>query len=182
MDFPNSDFWNYSSQLWTLPNVENQCLLLQNQHELNVNLILFCCWTGDQGYSLNRDDIETLLGTASSWENVIKPLRDTRRMMKQNLLAMPAEIADQTLENISEMELNTERMEQLALEKAIPLTQLSHSDSSHVECALLNIRCYLASLPDGPDSEQLNGELNQLLTDIFQDAEAVQIAMMSSMA
>jgi len=96
MNFPNSEFWNYSTQIWTLPDVESLCLELQNNYDINVNLILYCCWVGDKNLNLNDDDLQILLDTIQPWQTMIKPLRDSRKMMQQHLIAMPANMVNQT--------------------------------------------------------------------------------------
>ena len=182
MEFPTSEFWNYSSQMWSLPEVENTCLDLQNQHDLNVNLLLFCCWTGEQQSRLDEKQIKTLIEAAEPWETVIKPLRSSRNVMKQQLIAMPAELIDQTLKNITEMELNAERMQQMSLEKSISPEEFSDCDSeSVIECSLVNLKCYIDQL-NLQSAEGIDAQLGQLLNHLYQDEEAVQMAMMSCMA
>ncbi len=182
MEFPTSEFWNYSNQIWSLPEVENNCLELQNQHDLNVNLLLYCCWLGDKQLRLDNEQIKTLISAAEPWETVIKPLRCSRNMMKQHLIAMPADLIDQTIKNISEMELNAERMEQMSLEKALNLVQLTTSDGeSIIECSLHNLKCYVEYMGE-QSAESIDSQLGQLLNNLYQDEEAVQIALMSCMA
>ncbi|VAW58316.1 hypothetical protein MNBD_GAMMA08-2651 [hydrothermal vent metagenome] len=179
MDFPKSEFWNYSTQIWTLPNVESLCLELQNDHDINVNLMLYCCWVGDKNLNLNDDDLQILLDTIQPWQTMIKPLRDSRKLMQQHLIAMPANMIDQTLENISEMELNAEHMAQLALEKALKPEKISPcKNQSHIECSLSNIKIYVGSLSNIASIDEIMPQISQLLTAIFQDEEAVQMAMM----
>ncbi len=182
MEFPTSEFWNYSRQIWALPAIEDSCIRLQNEHGLNVNLLLFCCWTGEQQICLTDDHIQCLLEAAESWETVIKPLRESRIMMKQNLIAMPADIVEQTLMNISDMELNAEHMEQMSLEKSLPIKEFDRCDASGVECSLNNLNTYLKSLALKDSGAELNNQLSQLLSHISGDEEAVQMAMMSAMA
>ncbi len=180
MNFPKSEFWNYSTQIWTLPNVESICLELQNEHDINVNLMLYCCWVGDKNLSLNDDDLQILLDTIQPWQTMIKPLRDSRKMMQQHLIAMPANMIDQTLENISEMELNAEHMAQLALEKNLKPEKISACENlSNIECSLSNIKTYVGSLSDIASVDEIMPQISQLLTAVFQDEEAVQMAMMS---
>lgn len=180
MDYPNSEFWNYSTQIWTLPGLETTCLELQNKHEVNVNILLYCCWTGDKNLSINDDDLQMLLDTTQPWQTIIKPLRDSRKMMKQSLLAMPSKMVDQTLKNINEMELNAEHMEQLALEKTLNLSSISPcSNQSNIECSLTNLMTYLSSIESISSSDDLMRQLSELLNAIYQDEEAVQLALMS---
>jgi len=179
MNFPNSEFWNYSSQIWKLPDVENICLELQNNYDINVNLILYCCWVGDKNLNLNDDDLQILLDTIQPWQTMIKPLRDSRKMMQQQLIAMPANMLDQTIENISEMELNAEHMSQLALEKALKPEKISPCENlNNIECSLSNIKTYIGSLNNIESIDEIMPQISQLLTAIFQDEEAVQMAMM----
>jgi len=181
MDFPNSELWNYSTQIWTLPEVKVICLALQNNYDANVNILLYCCWVGDKNLSLNDDDIQSLLDSIQPWQTIIKPLRDSRKMMQQHLIAMPANMVDQTVANMSEMELNAEHMSQLAIEKTLKPEMISHcSDQSNIECSLSNIKTYLNSLDGIASADEIMPQISQLLTAVFQDEEAVQMAMMSS--
>ena len=181
MDFPTSELWNYSTQIWTLPEVESICLDLQDNYDTNVNMLLYCCWTGDKNLSLNDDDIQSLLDTVQPWQTIIKPLRDSRKMMKQQLIALPANMIDQTVSNITEMEINAEHMTQLALEKALRPEKISPCvDQNSIECSLNNIKTYINSLDNNSSIDKIMPQISQLLTAIFQDEEAVQMAMMSS--
>jgi len=181
MDFPNSELWNYSTQIWTLPQVEAICLDLQNDYHANVNMLLYCCWLGDKNLSFNDDDLQTLLDTIQPWQIMIKPLRDSRKMMKQHIIAMPADMVEQTIANISEMELNAEHMSQLALEKALKLEEFSPcTNLNNIECALCNIKTYTNSLDSLSSVNEIMPQTSQLLVAVFQDEEAVQMAMMSN--
>lgn len=181
MDYPNSEFWNFSTQTWMLPDIEKVCLDLQNEFDVNVNILLYCCWIGNKKLSINDDDLQMLLDTTQPWQTIIKPLRDSRKMMKQSLLAMPSEMVDQTLNNINEMVLNTEHMEQLALEKTLNLANVSPcSSQSSIECSLTNLVTYLSSIEKISSTENLMPQLSELLNAIYQDEEAVQLALMSS--
>lgn len=180
MDFPTSELWNYSTQIWTLPDVETICLDLQDNYDANVNMLLYCCWIGDKNLSLNDDDLQALLDTVQPWQTIIKPLRDSRKMMKQQLIALPSSMIDQTVSNITEMELNAEHMTQLALEKVLRPEQISPCvDQNGIECSLSNIKTYINSLDNISSDDKIMPQISQLLTAIFQDEEAVQMAMMS---
>lgn len=180
MDFPTSELWNYSTQIWTLPEVETICLDLQDNYDANVNMLLYCCWIGDKNLSLNDDDLQALLDTVQPWQTIIKPLRDSRKMMKQQLIALPSSLIDQTVSNITEMEVNAEHMTQLALEKVLRPEKISPCiEQSAIECSLNNIKTYINSLDNISSPDEIMPQISQLLTAIFQDEEAVQMAMMS---
>ena len=181
MEFPNSNLWTYTTQLWALPEVEPTCLELQNIYDADVNILLYCCWIGDKNLSMNEDDMQVLLDTITPWQTMIKPLRDSRKMMQQQLIAMPSHLVEQTINNMNQMELNAEHMTQLALEKAYSTEKITPSEgASSVECSFHNIRLYLQTLESIPSIEEVIPKIGQLLTSIYQDEESVQMALMSN--
>ncbi|VAW57254.1 hypothetical protein MNBD_GAMMA07-1351 [hydrothermal vent metagenome] len=180
MDFPNSEFWNYSAQIWSLPEVETLCLNLQNNHAINVNILLYCYWIGAKKCILNEDDIQILLDTAQPWQTIIAPLRDSRKMMQQHLVAMPANMRKQTVFNINEMEINAEHMTQIALEKALNLENITpYKNHNDIECSFNNVKIYLDSLENETTIDEITRQIIELHMAIFQDKEAVQVATMS---
>ena len=95
MKFPESEFWNFSTQIYQQADVEPACLNLQNEHQADVNILLYCCWAGERGFCLDPDDISLLIQTNKPWQrNILKPLRDARSMMKQHVIAMPADMIE----------------------------------------------------------------------------------------
>ncbi len=174
MDFPNSEFWNYSSQIWTLPQVEPLCLGLQDDFDINVNVLLYCYWVGEKKLSLNNDNIQTLIDTILPWSTIIAPLRDSRKMMRQNLIAMSSDMINQTITNINEMEINAEHMTQIALEKTLKLNQITPcSLQNKIECSNNNIKKYVDSLDNPSFLDEINQRIFDLHNAIFQDADAV---------
>lgn len=183
MEFPTSDFWSYSSQIWAMPDVETTCLELQNDFDADVNLLIFCIWLGDTRRCMNEDDLQMLLDTVKPWQTMIKPLRDSRKMMQQQMIAMPTHLIEQTISNMKEMELNAEHMAQLALEKALTHTDVQLSDElSEVECSLANLNLYLHCLEAAVNSGEATTKISQLLTAVYQDEESVQMALMNQAA
>ena len=180
MDFPNSEFWDYSTHIWTLPDVEKACLDLQNNHDINVNILMYCCWVADKNLTLNDDDIQALVDTIQPWHIIIKPLRESRKMMQQQLIAMPKDVQNQTLNDMQDMELNAEHMSQLALEKTLQIQNMTpNMELNNVECSLHNIKRYLNSLENNTSADDALPQISLLLSAIFQDEDAVQVAMMS---
>jgi len=187
MDYPNSEFWNYSTQIWTLPEVEKICLALQSHFDTDTNMLLYCCWMGDKNLHLSDDDLQTLLDTIQPWQTVIKPLRESRKLMQQQSIAMPPHLKEQAISNMNDMELNAEHMAQIALEKALKpeniasCTQQDEAQDAEVYgigCSLVNIKSYLGTLDNLDSIDEVLPQISQLLTAIFQNEEAVQMAMM----
>lgn len=182
INFPDSDFWNNSVQLFQIPEVEHQCLSLQNNYNADVNILLCCCWAGEQAIELNANDIQSLIETSQPWQTtIIKPLRDTRKLMKQNVMAIPGKMSADTIDKLREMELNAEHMAQLALEKVIKELQPSTTDDiSAIEFATQNCLRYLQQLDTVSNISDVTQNLSGLLEAIYQDNESVQVALMAS--
>lgn len=182
MKFPSSALWDFSTRTYRIPQVETACLNLQDTVNADVNIILYCCWMGEQRHALSSEQLKLLMETTDPWQNsILKPLRNARRMMKQHIIAMPAELLEQTINNMSEMEINAERMEQQALEKAIDTDSLPVDDSrSPLDISTANLSLYLQQLDGATTISDVATDLTALLDAIYQDQEAIQIALMSA--
>jgi uncharacterized protein (TIGR02444 family) len=126
--WPESAFWEYSLTLYGRPGVERACLELQRRHDLDVNLLLLCCWLGGRGIELDQSGLERARRAADSWHlEVVRPLRAIRRRLKIRLAqpepgSVPAtwpDLARRLRAGILALELDGEHLEQLALADAL---------------------------------------------------------------
>ena len=184
MKFPPSEFWSYSSDVYQHPEIEKVCLNMQNQYQADVNILLYCCWTGGKQIQLSENDIEILIKTSQPWqENILKHLRAARSTLKTSSIAIPNEQRKKTCDNICEMELNAEHMNQLALEKAINLNKRSKQktlESQH--CATNNLTLYCQQLSALPSIEQITTDLEQMISTLFMNDDSSQRATINSPA
>ncbi|MFW2374124.1 MAG: TIGR02444 family protein [Gammaproteobacteria bacterium] len=179
MNFPDSDFWNYSIQVYQIPQVEQACLGLQNTFAADVNLLLYCCWAGENKVQLSLDNIQQLITTAQPWQNIIQPLRDSRQLLKNEVTALDNRIAIETSNNLKEMELNAEHMSQLAIEKALDLTSMQQARAPSSHYASNNTALYLLQLDSVASLSEVSELLTQLLDAIYQDPETIQSTLMT---
>ena len=116
------NFWEFSGQLYSSPGVSAACLDLQNQHDIDVNLLLLCCWCGARGAELSETSLSQSIAYSRQWaEQVVKPLRQTRVWMKSN---MPSDQNQQlgfqeVRREIKTVELSAEKHQQSVLEKIV---------------------------------------------------------------
>lgn len=182
MKFPESPFWNYSSQLFQIAEVAEACLAMQNNFDADVNLLLFCCWAGDHHRQLDDTDINNLITASAPWQNaIIKPLREARKLMKNHIIAMPASLHNQTITNLNEMELNAEHMAQLNLEKTIDFKSRPANDATPIDTSARNLLVYVQTL-EKTQASDISGHITRLLKQVYGDDEMVQTAMMMAMA
>lgn len=179
MNFPDSDFWNYSVQVYQIPQVEHACLTLQNNFQADINLLLYCCWVGEHKVKLSSGNIQQLIQAVQPWQSIIQPLRDSRRLLKNEATILDNDIAKETRNNLIEMELNAEHMAQLAIEKVLDLSAMPQDDeqpTSHY--ASCNSALYLLQLSSVSSLTEVSEALQQLLDALYEDSEAIQSALM----
>ena len=119
----NSDLWEFSLKLYAEPGVAASCLSLQNRHGFDVNLVLFCIWSGFRHGELTDDLLKTALETSDRWrETVVQPLRSLRTRLKRDLAESAYSSSSEISalrERIETAELDAERIQQQELEKLI---------------------------------------------------------------
>src|SRR5215467_8805756 len=89
-DTPEADtpdeaaFWSFSLAFYGRPGVSERCLALQDEHGLDVNLVLLCCWLGWSGKGrLASADLAALDAAVAPWRSaVVERLRAVRRALK----------------------------------------------------------------------------------------------------
>jgi len=117
---PGQDFWDYSLTVYGREGVASACLALQNRHGLDVNLLLFCGWSGAQGVSLEAAELAALDELMRPWrESAVEPLRGVRRWLKGQSL-VPAASADALRERILAEEIRAEEIAQRAMASRLP--------------------------------------------------------------
>ncbi|MGI9291937.1 MAG: TIGR02444 family protein, partial [Gammaproteobacteria bacterium] len=78
--FTQHPFWTYSLRLYAQPQVQDDCLTLQDEHGLDVNLVLFCIWAGLDGPGqLTVDELNEAIARGSQWQSeVVERIRYIR--------------------------------------------------------------------------------------------------------
>ena len=83
-------FWRYSLRLYRAEGVADACLALQDRCGADVNVLLFCCWTGSRGRALSAREMRAALATVRRWQReVVLPLREARRALKRIIADLP---------------------------------------------------------------------------------------------
>lgn len=119
--FPPNPLWDYVTRLYAKENVRQACLELQDRHDLDVNILLFCCWNAASGRGkFTNNELESGLDRVAEWrQNVILRLRDLRKYLKENAEPAPSRLTGSLRHVIVESELFSEHMEVLILSEAV---------------------------------------------------------------
>ena len=128
------DFWNYSLSHYGRPGAAPLCLLLQDRHGADVNLVLFAFWLGSQRLAIRDSEaarqIEAAIG---DWHrNAVKPLRGVRRWLKNRTFPDP-DARDALRAAIQKSEIEAERLEQFVLQRLFDTASATFSISTTEE-------------------------------------------------
>lgn len=109
----DNGFWKFSLALYSRPNVREECLALQAEHSIDVNVLLFCGWVGwSKRVRLEAVDLTGIEAVVTDWHrSTVKPLRSVRQYLKGSGAGGASELRDR----VKAVELEAERVEQALL-------------------------------------------------------------------
>jgi uncharacterized protein (TIGR02444 family) len=152
-----NSFWRFSLRTYRAPGVQEACLALQERCGADINLLLFCGWTGQQGRVLESDSLRLAMAQVGSWQSdVIAPLRLVRRGLKHQLAGGPAAaLALPFRKRVAALELGLERVEQdLLSELESMLPPVAHRARPRKAIAE-SMATYMSLLAQSPGPEEL---------------------------
>lgn len=120
-DFPDHPFWDFSLKVYMTKGVGQACLGLQEAHELDVNIVLFCLWVGASGRgAMTTSEMRVVTGSVADWHaEVVRSLRSVRTRMKGGMPPAPGDLAESLRQRIQKIEIDCEHTEQLMLAASI---------------------------------------------------------------
>jgi uncharacterized protein (TIGR02444 family) len=153
-DFLPHPFWNFSLEIYSAEGVSGACLDLQERRGCDVNILLFCCWLGASGRpTLTADRLRSILAESGPWQaEIVKPLREVRRRLKDLPPDNIQGIADATRRRVADAELAAEHAEQLKLVGLYaPLADRDRPVEKRLRAAIGNLAVYALCLGVVPD-------------------------------
>lgn len=167
------DFWAFSLRVYAAPGVERACLSLQERLGLDVNVLLFCCWSAARGYGDLRDEEwRELLARSRAWQDaVVGHLRSVRVLLRDaSLLApLPPDArarAGALRGQVKALELESEAIEQALLADVLRRPPGTPPEEARVAAAGANLGAYLARLGHDADAPP-DADLAALMTAAF---------------
>jgi len=165
LEFPNAPFWDFSLRVYASEAVAPACLRLQERHDVDVNLLLYCLWLGEAGHApVDCAALDRLRRSVADWHvQVVKHLRSLRRLMKSPFPGIDADLAQALRARIQKAEIDAEHLEQIALWRAAEDLPAAEDGSRKPDIALANAAAYLGLIGarTGPeDAADLHRILN----------------------
>lgn len=78
----SDEFWRYACALYASQGVKSRCLALQDEHQLNVNLVLLCLFMDSRARCLPSSWFGQALAAIKPLDGKLQELRRTRRALK----------------------------------------------------------------------------------------------------
>jgi uncharacterized protein (TIGR02444 family) len=156
-----AEFWRFSLALYASPDVAPACIVLQDQHGIDVNVALFCCWLGANGHGrLSKAALEAADRAVAPWRHdVVERLREARRAIKA--AAVPG--SENLYTKAKAVELEAERTLQSILVAYAPAATSAHATAERLADALANLALYVGDAP----AEPLRAALRVMAVDDF---------------
>ena len=141
-------FWRFSLAIYARPGVAPACLVVQDEHGRDVNLMLFCCWLGASGRGrLDRAGLDAADRAVIGWRReVVERLRGARRAIKAG--ALPD--SDGIYAKAKAVELEAERLLQRQLAARAPAENVGMPTARRLADALANLALYIGDAPAAP--------------------------------
>lgn len=138
----DGSFWTFTLALYGKPGVAPALIGLQDRLGLDVNMLLYCCWTGADGRRLSREDLKAVEAVAESWQSeVVRPLRALRRRLKGGFPPMPADRVENYRKRVNELEIEGEHIVQNTMAQQPRGERAAAAAAAIAVCA--NLQAYL---------------------------------------
>lgn len=114
-------FWEFSLAFYSDAAVQAACLSFQDSHGGDVNVLLYLLFRARDGGSYDVAGVEAVDAGVSSWrEEVVRPLRAVRRVLKTSTFLPDGEAQEGFRNKIKKVELDAEKLQQSVLEGNAP--------------------------------------------------------------
>lgn len=176
-DFPDHPFWDFSLSVYMTKDVPPACLVIQNNHQIDVNILLFCCWLGASGRGvMTPEELERVKGAVGPWhQDVVRALRAVRSALKDGMDPAPRPLSDAMRKRIAKTEIDCEHVEQLMLAAALDLSATDgKTENQRAADAVANVDAYFGSLGLALGSDD-TAALATIVGEAFKGLEATQI-------
>lgn len=134
--------WPFAVRAYALPGVASLCLRLQDEHGLDVDVVLACLWVAAHGGALDDADLERMLAAAAPARARVLELRALRRAAGSDREHDPR--AQERYAQLQATELSAERVELSCIEATLAAVP-GPDAAAPAMLALTALRRYAAS-------------------------------------
>ena len=129
----NHAFWEYSVSRYTKGDMAPLALLLQDNHKVNVNVLLLICWCLENNVIINLPQLKAVIAASASTEERLKQHREKRKA------ASPEKGGEQTAYDVLKaQELELERQQQQDIVGAFNEQAVTHLGQQTLSANVFN--------------------------------------------
>ena len=155
------ELWDWALSAYAKPGVEATCLALQDEHGLDVDVILWLAWRASRGEAPTVDGLAEARALSEAFQVcVVAPLRSARRALRPPPAGVVAPRAAALRDAVLSVELAAEQVEMEGLE-ALPADP---ANGAPTEIAKAQFSAYAAEKPAA------SAPLNTLVTLLFDNS------------
>jgi len=145
--------WHWALETYGRGTVKHKLLALQDDFSLNVNILLWCCWTASAGRQVQRMEILNAVEIANHWSaQVTGPLRQARRGSRLMPAWLKAPTTEALYDDIKTVELAAEKIELVLLARLVTDAAMVRNmgegtlADDALDIARRNVMAYLAEI------------------------------------
>ena len=145
--------WAFSVAIYGKSEVAPVCLALQDDHGLDVNVLLFCCWAAAEGAPPLADAaIADAVAATEPWRaRAVAPLRAVRRDLKRAVVRLADARREDFRQRVAALELEAERLTQGLLVQAVPVVpDPARTPEQRLWAGAVNLAGYAAARQPSP--------------------------------
>lgn len=149
VDFPAHPFWDFSLGVYKIEGVAEACLVVQERHGLDVNVLFYCCWLGASGRGvLTPGELDKMLSAVGVWHrDIVRGVRAVRQRLKGGIPPAPRDLSDALRSRVAKIEVDLEHVEQLTLAASVERrADESCGAERRASDATANVGAYLAAI------------------------------------
>jgi len=169
----HESFWDYSCRVYSRPSVSSTCLALQNEHDLDVNLLLFAAWHAYTRGSLDTETLDAAKGYSVAYSGaVVRSLRKARTWLRQksqgmdDITVLEREGMLDLRDQIKALELHAEHFQQDRLEALCKSPLKALNEDAQRQAAFANLHAVLEA--ETTRDEALETKFSTLLNALFE--------------
>ena len=149
MTFPQSDFWDFSVNLYGADGVHDACVTLQTEYGLDINLVFYGLWHAAVGAGrISSEKWREIFDTFGGWHNyIVRPVWQARQKLKPAFADFPTNLTEPLRQMYVSAELAAEHIEQVMLGErfAVAPNEAPTLEQRHAD-ATANIEGYAAQI------------------------------------
>ena len=152
------EFWGFAGRCYARPGVAPCCVALQDEHGVNVMLLLYICWRAAGGECVRGAALHRAMARLELIErHLLRPLRAARRATRRASEALGSPALGACADRLVHAELAAERCQAALLAAPAPAGRAPHGAGSARACATESLTACLVACGVAPARARIEG-------------------------